>query len=147
MLLEKCMLHTITAIIKLANYAANWVRLINIYLGPPLPPMPQVDIASDTEILITWQEPFSWPNHEIQGYSVIETIAGWSREFNTTEQAIRFTNTSLSACEVITYQIAAFSDLGRSQIVSISTGFPISESYLCHYYYYINGVCTRPAIM
>ena len=107
--------------VQVANF------FINIYAGPPLPPRLRSRAISGTELMVEWEEPFTWPNHDILGYVITtQMLSGEMRVTNTSNTFFSFTEPSgiPDGCESITFTVQAFSDLGLSLGANLTTSRP-----------------------
>ena len=71
---------------------------------------------SGNMILLEWEEPFTWPNHDILIYIIKEMDSEGSRRFSTLERSHAYTITPgvRSSCEPVMFMVIAVSDIGWS---------------------------------
>ena len=100
--------------------------LETIILGPPLAPDVNFTIVSFTELHLDWEEPFTWPDHDIMQYRVYENLTGTNTITNHTMYS--YNNEMLGSCQNITFKVSAYSDLGFSDnFTSSAHGLPIGK--------------------
>lgn len=100
----------------------------NPYTGPPLAPVVNSSFPSVTEILLEWNKPFTWPDHNITHYVVTEVMDGNRSSSNTTAQFHSYKiNQVAESCVLVTFMVTAVSDLGGSDPGVSSGGLPIGK--------------------
>lgn len=117
-------------------YVANCISslyCIHIYAGPPLPPALTMRIIKANELLLEWEEPFTWPGHDILGYKVgvVSTERGNVTFYNTSQQSHTYKSLLMGVereeCEQLTFTVSAVSDVGWGQPSTIASSLPIGE--------------------
>ena len=99
--------------------------------GSPLPPYPQVEVMSTTELKVTWEEPFTFESFPILDYSI--TV------YNSSEPNESYTYTVIdrsklitidsetTTCSLLIFNVTARNEIERSRIETTSGGFPVGE--------------------
>ena len=100
--------------------------------GPPLSPGLTSTFVSVNELLLEWEEPFTWPDYNVIHYEIAtgSTIINTS---NTTYSFIFTAGERLEDCQNFTFMVSAVSDLGKSVPSTLITGSSIGivASWLC----------------
>ena len=101
--------------------------------GPPLPPGVSSTLHNVTTILVEWDEPFTWSGHSVLSYIVTELVAG-AVVGNTTYDATVTSHTYSSptggvaeTCQLVSFEVAAVSDVGTGEAGVATDGFPIGQ--------------------
>lgn len=77
-----------------------------------------------------WDEPFTWPDHDILYYQVAEVPDGGSEQvFNITDLFHTYTATTPGAetCQVVNFVVTAISDVGVSEPGVAMEGLPMGQ--------------------
>lgn len=96
-------------------------------------PAVNVTSFSATELLLEWEEPFSWPGHPIMKYNIKGETSKGVDSLNTSHLSHTYTSVIPEGqrfdCEVLAviFMISAISDLGQGQPTTILTGLPAGE--------------------
>ena len=106
-----------------------------------MPPKLTVTAASANQILLEWEEPFTWPGYNISGYSVqVVTSSGVIESLVQTTlsrshlYSVVDSSEQEGECVPLTFKVSAVSELGASQAANVTTGLPKGEYVHC-------GIC------
>ena len=111
--------------------------------GAPLPPSVHSSLISASEILLQWEEPFSWPGHDILNYTVTVEDNGHTPSVTTNETFYSYTSMSgqvADSCRDILFMVTAFNDVEGAipRPANHSNGFPIGSILTISYSYSIS---------
>lgn len=89
-------------------------------------------LVDGTEIILEWEEPFTWPDHDVLYYEVTKLLdSGNQSDFMTNETFHEYSTPSggvVELCQVLTFTVTAVSDLGASKPgAAVQLGFPIGQ--------------------
>ena len=89
----------------------------------------RLTLVSFTKLLLIWEEPFTWPDHDVMEYRISQTVDSETSETSITSQtAYSYHSAEIqSFCQNITFRVSAVSDLGPGPAASLVAGFPIGE--------------------
>ena len=107
---------------------------------PPLAPNVELTLASLTELQLEWEEPFTWPDHNITEYRIVETLeSGLTRNTTTNDTTYSYLSPDgeiQQSCQIITFMVAAYTDIGLGEtFINGDHGLPIGK-YSCYSDYY-----------
>jgi hypothetical protein len=97
--------------------------------GSPLPPHPQVEVMSTTELKVTWEEPFTFESFPILDYNITvynSSTPNDSHTYTVTNRSklIRI-NTETDTCSLLRFEVTARNVIDRSRVGTTSGGFPV----------------------
>ena len=112
--------------------------------GSPLPPHPQVEVMSTTELKVTWEEPFTFESFPILDYNITvynSSEPNNSRTYTVTDRSKHITiDTETTACSLLRFNVTARNEIERSRIGTTSGGFPVGEFMQLLYLYQYNNM-------
>ena len=110
------------------------------YLGPPFTPHPEFHVVNATHIQVQWDKPFALPEFDVTHYMMLivntssESDSPRNESFSVsanTTYPIRYYisngGTIPKECMYVNFSLTAISDAGRSDIGSVTGGFPIGK--------------------
>lgn len=113
--------------------------------GPPLPPAVVSTLTSATELTLEWEQPFTWPDHNVSHYEITEQVdSGAPSRFDTTGLSHSYSSSDgeiMKECQNVTFVVTAVSDLGPSDPSVLTTGLPIRKRTLMNYSQLAIAVC------
>ena len=95
--------------------------------GPPLSPAVMSTVVNATLLVLNWEEPFTWPGHNITHYDITQHVSGEPQHSNTTQLSHMYLSPSgetPTECQNVTFMVSAVSDLGASEPDVLDTGLP-----------------------
>jgi len=112
------------------------------HTGPPSSPEVSLQVLNSTALLLSWPPPFTWPDYEIEYYSIrmMNTSSGHvtvinvdaaRNETNVTEYFSTPGGEIAQRCSLLTFAVSATSIIGEGIQGNASGGFPIGYNRLC----------------
>lgn len=106
------------------------MKTLLLCTGPPLVPYPRLHVLSATELLVSWDEPFTWEEYPIIDYNItVYNICDINSEVYTNmvvTECSKFValNQEMTTCSLLRFEVSARNKLGSSGKGIISGGFP-----------------------
>ena len=108
--------------------------VITIAPGPPLPPVPRLEVFNATSVRVSWEEPFTWELFPVLSYqvSVYNVSSGtytdnFTLSGNETSQVIT-RQTETTVCSELWLEVTAKNGEGEGCAGTTSGGFPVGKS-------------------
>ena len=102
--------------------------------GPPLSPHPQLHVRTITELVVSWNEPFTWDPFPIIDYNVtvyntseVEYESLVVTEIVTEYSKVLTLDHMATTCSLLRFEITARNEIGTSMKGTISGGFPVGK--------------------
>lgn len=105
---------------------------MQMFTGPPLPPHPQLHVMSTTELVVLWNEPFTWDPFPIIDYNI--TLYNTSKvDIVVTEVVTEYSkfvtvDHEVTTCSLLRFEVTARNEIATSMKGTISGGFPVGKS-------------------
>lgn len=84
-------------------------------------------VVSSTLLVLNWEKPFTWPDHDVTRYDITQQTAGETNHTSTTELSHTYSSPTLNECQNVTFMVSAVSDVGPSEPGVLVTGLPIRK--------------------
>ena len=106
-----------------------------LVLGPPSKPEPQLTVVNISSLKVEWFTPYSWVNHSVIQYDMTlenssastNKVQTWTSNHTEFYITAPVTEGQRNSCDLLVINVTASSDIGQSQVGSVSGGFPIGR--------------------